>query len=74
MEGALLLLDDLREARAARAAWREEGGPVVVAGGFPEGAGQVPGRRGRFKLWQVKYVQSEQSGLVIMSVLCFAKR
>ena len=43
MEGALLLLDDLREARAARAAWREEGGP---ADGFPEEPGQIPGGRG----------------------------
>ena len=46
MEGALLLLDDLREASAARAAWREEGGPVAVADGFPEGPSQVPGGRG----------------------------
>ena len=52
------LLDDLREARAARAAWMdEEGAAAAVAGeaaaaGFT-GPGQVPGGR-KLKMWREK--------------------
>ena len=46
------LLDDLREARAARAVWMDEGGAAAAgeAAGFPA-PGQVPGWR-KFKLWR----------------------
>ena len=52
------LLDDLREARAARAAWMDEEGAAAAgeAAGFPA-PGQVPGWR-KFKLWREKKIFS----------------
>ena len=52
------LLDDLREASAARAAWMDEEGAAAAgeAAGFPA-PGQVPGWR-KFKLWREKKIFS----------------